>query len=174
AVRGFNKDAYVCAELLDRKYEKYLKIYNCDEIYFSKEFSRYLLSRASSGRAISHIYSELMSEESGVTLTTCDVPENFIGKEYFQLKQKVMTEAGDTVVIGVIENTGNIRKRKNEALQHAQKNPDISSLVMNLQEVKYMVANKPVINPPDTYILNRHSMYIVINGSSCTQSREKA
>ena len=50
------------------------------------------------------------------------------------------------ILIGLLENTGNFYARKKEALNEAQKTADISRLVGNLQTVKELKANTPVLN----------------------------
>ncbi len=71
-------------------------------------------------------------------------------------------EAERTILIGVLENTGNIFQRKREALQEAQKTPDISRLVSNLQEVKELRGNLPVFNPEPDYEIKSFSRAILI------------
>ena len=39
-IKNLNKKAYVCAEILDTKYEKYLQLSHCDEILLSRDFYR--------------------------------------------------------------------------------------------------------------------------------------
>jgi voltage-gated potassium channel len=65
-----------------------------------------------------------------------------------------------------LENTGNIYHRKKEALAEAQKTPDISKLVENLQSVKKLFPNNPVLNPGDGYIVKQNSKAIVVTGDS--------
>jgi voltage-gated potassium channel len=69
-------------------------------------------------------------------------------------------------VIGLLENTGKIYDRKKEALSEAQKTPDISKLVENLQRVKEITPNYPVLNPGDDYIIKNNSKAIVVPRTS--------
>ncbi|MBN2546291.1 MAG: hypothetical protein JXB50_10875, partial [Spirochaetes bacterium] len=68
----------------------------------------------------------------------------------------------NSILIGLIENTGNFFSRKQEALNDAQKTADISKIIENLNKVKELKANNPVFNPGFDYKIKDHSMAIVI------------
>ena len=68
-------------------------------------------------------------------------------------------------MIGLLENTGKIYFRKKEALAEAQKTADISKLVENLQNVKKISPNQPVLNPGDDYMIKRNSKAILVGRS---------
>ncbi len=161
-IDSMNKNIYTCAELIDEKFEKYLRLANCDEIILSREYSKILIANAASASGVSHIASELLNPEYG-RLLTYDFPEYFIGKTFGELKSYFEGEFG-YILIGVLENTGKIYYRKKEALAEAQKTPDISKLVENLQNVKKLVPNKPVLNPGKDYIIRKNSKAIIIRG----------
>jgi len=165
-IDSMNKNIYTCAEIIDEKYEKYLKLANCDEIILSRELNRVLLANAASASGISHIATELLSPERR-GLVTFNFPHRFIGKPFKELKEYINTNYGE-LVIGLLENTGKIYFRKKEALSEAQKTADISKLVENLQKVKTLIPNNPVLNPPDEYIVKKNSKVIVI-----TRRKEK-
>ncbi len=159
-IDAMNKNIYTCAEVIDVKYEKYLQLANCDEIILSREYSRELLANAASASGISHIASELLDPERR-GLTTEGFRSGFVGKPFKEL-QSYYRENGGAIVIGLLENTGKIYLRKKEALAEAQKTPDISTLVENLQMVKRLFPNMPVINPGDDYIVKKNSRAILI------------
>jgi voltage-gated potassium channel len=160
SVNNMNKNVYICAELIDVKFVTYLKVANCDEIILTREYSRELLANAASASGISHIAAELLNPiKRG--LVTVDLQSNFIGKPFGDLQAHYKGSTGD-IVIGLLENTGNIYHRKREALSEAQKTPDISKLVENLQSVKRLFPNNPVLNPGDEYIIKQNSKAIVV------------
>lgn len=163
-IDSMNKNIYTCAEVIDAKYEKYLKLANCDEIILSREYSRELLANAASASGISHIASELL-DPARRGLTTVDFQRGFVGKTFRELQDHFCEIRGD-LVIGLLENTGKILLRKKEALSEAQKTPDISKLVENLQSVKQLFPNKPVINPAGDYVVKKNSRAIVIPGEN--------
>ncbi|OHD63034.1 MAG: hypothetical protein A2176_09450 [Spirochaetes bacterium RBG_13_51_14] len=162
-IKSISKSIYTCAEILDEKFERYLRFSNCDEIILSTEYNRSIIANASAGSGISHVISELLSVNADVSITTQDVPKKFIGKTYGELFDHYL-ERSRTILIGMLENTGNFYTRKTEAIREAQKTPDISKLVDNLKDVKQLVANMPVINPAPDYVIARYSRAIIIEG----------
>ncbi len=162
-IKSISKTVYTCAEILDEKFERYLRFSNCDEIILSSEFNRSIIANASSGSDISQVISELLNVNAGVSIVTLEIPGKFIGKTYGELFDFYMAK-NRTILIGILENTGNFFTRKTEAIRDAQKTPDISKLVDNLKVVKQLMANLPVINPATGYQIGRYSRAIVIEG----------
>ena len=160
-IDALNKDIYTCAEIIDEKYEKYLKLANCDEIILTRELSRILISNAATASGISHVAAELLRPRRG-GLATQKIPSQFVGKTFRDLTNYFSTTYGD-ILIGLLENTGKIYYRKKEALSEAQKTADISTLVVNLQNVKRIVPNKPLLNPGEEYIVKRYTKAIVVS-----------
>jgi voltage-gated potassium channel len=163
-IDSLNKNIYTCAELIDEKFEKYLKLANCDEIILTRELNKVLIANAASASGISHIASELLSPKRKC-LDTAAFPNRFIGKSFAELATFYKDSKQD-IVIGLLENTGKIYDRKKEALSEAQKTPDISKLVENLQRVKEITPNYPVLNPGDDYIIKNNSKAIVVPRTS--------
>jgi voltage-gated potassium channel len=164
-IKNLNKKAYVCAEILDTKYEKYLQLSHCDEILLSRDFSRSMLASASLGLGLSHVVRALLSKEGGAGMTTRDFPASYLGKTYKELKTHFEAQKA-VVLIGLLENTGNILTRKKEALREAQKNPNISDIIPELKTVKALSANVPVLNPPGEYSIKKFTKAICIVGSA--------
>jgi voltage-gated potassium channel len=160
-VKSISKSVYVCAELMDSKYVRYLRFSNCDEIILSSEYNKLLIANASAGTGISHVISELLNVNIGSNINTVELPKNFIGKKFFEL-QEYYRDKGNSILIGLLENTGNFFMRKKEALDEAQKTPDISKLIDSLKMVKTLLPNQPVINPEPGYEIKKYSMAIVI------------
>lgn len=69
------------------------------------------------------------------------------------------------ILIGVLENTGNFYKRRQEALAEAQKNPNMEKIVANLKKIKTLQSNIPVFNPPKDYLIPDSSKAIFIHGN---------
>jgi voltage-gated potassium channel len=162
-IKSLSKTVYTCAELLDEKFERYLRFSNCDEIILTSEYSRSILANASAGSGISQVISELLNVNADVSITTQEIPAKFIGKSFGELFNYYL-DRNRTILIGILENTGNFYSRKTQAIQEAQKTPDISKLVDNLKVVKQLVANMPIINPATDYTLGRYSRAILIEG----------
>jgi len=160
-IESLTKRVYVAAELLDEKFEKYLKLAHCDEIILSREYSKMILANASAASGVSHVLEELLSPAYGRGLEIKEIPEEFIGRSFGRLGDYFNLKFG-SICIGVLENTGNFYSRKKEALNEAQMTPDISKLVENLRSVKQLVPNHPVINPGRSYVVKKNSRAIVI------------
>ncbi len=160
-IESLTKRVYVAAELLDDKFEKYLKLANCDEIILSREYSKMILANASSASGISHVLQDLLSPQHGQGLEIRSIPDWLIDEPFGKLIDFYNATYG-SICIGLLENTGNFYQRKREALNDAQMTPDISKLVENLRTVKELVPNKPVINPGREYTIRKNSKAIVI------------
>jgi len=164
-IKSISKSIYTAAELLDAKFERYLRFSNCDEIILSTQYNRSLIANASAGSGVSHVISELLDVHTGATINTLEIPDSFVGRAFGDLFDHYLSK-DRTILIGLLENTGNFFQRKKEAIREAQKTPDISTLVDNLKTVKSLVANLPMINPRTDYIIKKYSRAIIIEGSS--------
>lgn len=159
-IKTISKDIYTCVELIDAKFKRYLENVHCDEIILSREHNRILLANATVASGIAHIVHDLLHVEEG-RLASRDFPARFVGDTFANLSRYFM-EVENSILIGMLENTGNIFQRKREALRAAQKTPDISRLVANLQQVKELRGNLPVFNPGPDYQIKSYSRAILI------------
>jgi len=155
------KEIYTCAELLDSKFEQYLELAHCDEIILSRDYGRIMLANASAATGVSHVINEIIDVHSATPVRIVDFPETYIGKTFADLAGELLKHEKH-ILIGILENTGNIFHRKQEVLKEAQKTPDISKLIVNLQKIKKIKPNDPIINPGDGYIIKKHSKAIII------------
>ncbi|MBW1744318.1 MAG: NAD-binding protein [Deltaproteobacteria bacterium] len=159
-IKSISKDIYTCVELIDSKFERYLQSVHCDEIFLSRHHNRLLLANASAASGVSHVVRDLLDMEES-RLVTREFPAKFVGDTFASLSQHFM-EDERSILIGLLENTGNIFQRKKEALRMAQRTPDLSRLVANLQEVKKLQGNHPVFNPGPDYEIKQYSRAILI------------
>lgn len=156
----------VAAEILDSKMDQYLKIANVNEIIYSREYNRLLLGNASGGTGISNILFDLLDPKTPTLITTQMVPDHLISKTYGEFKTEFEGRYPKSVVIGILENTGNSHTIKELALRQAQKTPDMGKLVQNLKSVKEMKCNHPVFTPETSYVIREGAMAIVIETRS--------
>ena len=160
-IRAMDRDVYICVELLDRKYEHYLRQAMCDEIILIRDYSNLLLANTSSTSGISHIVQNLLDVTvSGVKLKTAEIPAEYIGRQYSKYREFVTSPR--SLCLGIMENTGSPNRMKMMSLRDAQKTSDISRLISNLQEVKNLSVNQPVLHPDESYVIPNHSMGIVL------------
>lgn len=161
-IKAMAKDVYTTAELLDMKYESYLKQAMCDEVIYSRDFSRRIIANTTATNGMSHIvYNMLASDQSNSRLATLGIPEEYMGKTYGEYKS-AFNVFKSSVLIGILENTGSPHRVKMEALREAQKTSDVSRLVNNLRKVKGLEVNRPFLVPPDDYVLQKYSKAIVL------------
>ena len=163
-VKSILKSIYLCAELLDAKFERYLRFSSCDEVILSSEYNKSLIANASAGTGISHVISQLLNVNADVSINTVEFPKKFIGKSFSDLIEYYKKD--NAIVIGLLENTGNFFMRKKEALEEAQKTPDISRLVDSLKMVKTLEPNLPVLNPDPGYEIKKYTMAILVERRS--------
>lgn len=162
-IKNLNPKIYCVAEIIDSKFEKHLSLAHCDEIILSADYGQNLLIQASSGKGMSHILRELISEESDSGILICDIPQKFVGNNYGEFRLSLKTS---DILIGLLENTGNFYSRRKEALAEAQKNPNVEEVVSNLKKVKSLKSNLPVFAPKDNYIIPKNAKAIFIHGNS--------
>jgi len=170
-IKAIAKSVYVCAEIVDSKFERYLRFSNCDEIIMTSEYTRSLLASASAGTGVSHVVSELLNVNAPVSITTVDIPKKLFGKSFQELSKYYSLKDG-SILIGLLENTGNFFIRRKEALEEAQKTADISMLVDNLKFVKTLLPNLPVINPPADYEIKKYTMAIIIESRTGSAKKD--
>ena len=160
-IKAISRDVYVTAEVLDKKYESYLKTAMCDEILFSRDFGRQMLANTSATNGMSHIIYDLLTQSGGTSrLSTEAIPSEAVNKTYADLKGHF--QGPDRILLGVLENTGSPNRMKVEALRDAQKTADVSKLITNLQKVKGLEVNKPVFLPEDDHPIQRYTQAIVL------------
>lgn len=161
-LNSLNPSLYICAEVQTVKYKHYLEHMKCDEVVLSEEYTRFLLANATVYSGITKVVSSLLNSGSGDSLKLVHVPAEFINKPYHKVVDHYKKSAG-ALVIGIVENMGMEREFKQNALSEAQKAPDISTLVKNLQGIHSMERNRTVLNPEDDYVIRKHSGIILIS-----------
>ncbi len=161
-LKSLNPDLYICAEVLTFKYKKHLTDFNCDEVVHGSQYTRFLLASAVGSSGITNVVDKLLDRGDNAFLSLDPVGSNFIGKDFKTITDTYKENTGK-IVIGILENMGAENLLKKEAIDEAQKTPDISTLVKKLKEVRELERNKAVMNPPDDYIIKNHSAIIAIN-----------
>lgn len=159
-IEKINKNSYICAEIFDSKFVKYLQQSHCDEIVLSKDFSKKVIINSVATNGFSNIIEELINSKNNSRLLTVEIKNEFIGKKFEELFNYYRNE--NSLLIGLLENVGNFYIRKTEAIKEAQKTPDISKLVENLKLIKKLKPNEPIINPPSEYIIKPKSYAIIL------------
>ncbi len=152
----------VAAELIDASMDQYLRLAHVSEIIYSREHSRLLLALASGGVGIINVYHALLSPHGNCFVATRTIPQEWVGKTYGELQKYQIESDPKATLIGVLENSGNSFVAKEAALHRAQQTPNVRELVNNLQAVKALKFNHPIMNPGTGYQLVNGTMMIVI------------
>ena len=155
----------MAAELLDLKFESYLRMAQCDEIIYSKEYPRILLANGAKSAGLAHIIFDLLTVHTDARILTVSIPPDLVGKTFSDLAAYCKQLDG-SIAIGLIENTGKVGEMKKEALRQAQKNPNTRTVLTRLKEVRQIGANVPVLNPKKDYKIKNYSLAVLIGNKS--------
>jgi voltage-gated potassium channel len=120
-----------------------------------------MLVNASVSAGLSQVLHDLLDIKDPHGMATVSIPAESVGKTFGELAAHFKGAGGD-LLIGVLENTGQSLAIKRQALRAAQKTEDVATLLENLRVVKDLVSNKPVLNPPDGYVIPEHARAIII------------
>lgn len=161
SMSNINPGMYIAAELIDSKFEKHLRMAHCDEIILTTDYEHNLLASASGGMGYSNVMRALISDDADSGILIEDIPSQFFGKSYSEYRKSL---SYPKILIGLLLNTGNFHQRRKDALREAQRNPDIKTVVGNLNKVKMLKSNQPVLTPPDDYIIMRNTKAIFVRG----------
>ena len=164
-MQNLNPSVYIAAELLDSKFEKHLQLAHCDEIILTQDYEHSLLATASSGLGYSNVIRALISDDADTGILIGDIPPSFIGKTYREFEDDQWNNGNKNgVVVGLLLNTGNFHQRRRDALRDAQKNPNVKDVISNLQKVKTLKSNEPVLTPAPDFIIQKNTKAIFVRG----------
>jgi len=154
-LKSFNHNLYIIAEIINPKFESYLEKIGCDEIILSEEYNKYLISKAIIDPGISKVIGNLIMNENFKILT-----KEYSNHTFKEVFNKLLEE--NIILIGIIENYGNVNKFKKEYIKEAEKSPDINELYKHIHNLKTIQTNKIIISPNSDYIIQKYSALIVI------------
>jgi len=154
-LKSFNHNIYIIAEIINPKFESYLEKIGCDEIILSEEYNKYLISKAIIDPGISKVIGNLIMNENFKIIT-----KNYFSLTFKEVFDKLLKE--NIILIGVIENYGNINEFKKEYVKEAEKSPNINELYKQIHNLKNIETNKIIISPNADYVIQKHSALIVI------------
>ncbi len=165
-IKGISRDIYTCAELLDPKYEDYLRRSFCNEIILVRDASRQLLVASTRNEGMSHVIQELLclheeAEKQGkVRINARPVPERLIGREYRELCADF--QSSKIVLLGLIENSGTPGKIQSALICKAQKEHNVRNVIDYMRDARNIELNKPCLMPDADYIIKPFSKLIVL------------
>ncbi len=164
-IKGISRNIYTCAELLDPKYEDYLRRSFCDEIILVRDASRQLLVVSSKIDGMSHVIQNLLSlhesEHNVVCINASSVPHHLVGKEYNEV-QKLYNNNKKIILLGLIENSGTAKDIQKWLIRKAQKENSVKDVLRYINEAKSIELNKPFFMPEENYIIKPFSKLIFL------------
>ncbi|MBU3916594.1 NAD-binding protein [bacterium] len=161
-INNLNKRAYKIAEILDSRYEEALDQSNVEEIYLEDEFTRIMLANGSHGIGITKVLREFINLNKTILEIRAIDPKYFNGS--FKQLLKNASNPGK-LVLGLLEETGNIYARKSEKIHQAQIQSNIRGQVEELKKVKDLTPNSVIIAPSSDYCINPNSKLILLSTS---------
>ena len=159
-IKTLNPRCHVCAIVQTERYRNYLEAQNCDEIIYTEEYSRYILSTVTSYTGMANVMRALFDNGNGISIQILPVEEAWRERRYAELAAHYK-ERG-ILTLGVLENMGAEKTIKHAILADAMKSPNYGEIVQKLKTVKDAERNHPLLNPPDDYVLGANMGVIVL------------
>jgi len=154
-LKSLHKDIYLIVEIINPKFETYLEKIGCDEIILSEEYNKYILSKAITDPGISKVIGNLIKDKNFKIINPKKTKIT-----YGEIFNQMLKEG--SLLIGVIENYGNLKQFKKEYIKEAEKSPNIKQLYSKIHELKNTETNKVILNPNQDYKIEKHTALIVI------------
>ena len=160
-IKTLNPRCHVCALVQTERYRNYLEAQNCDEVIYTEEYSRYILSTATSYTGMANVLRALFDNGNGISIQILPVEPEWRDKTYAELAAYCKNEKG-ILTLGVLENMGAEKTIKHSILSDAMKSSNYGEVIQKLKTVKDAELNHPLLNPPDDYVLGRNMGLIVL------------
>ena len=160
-IKTLNPRCHVCALVQTERYRNYLEAQNCDEVIYTEEYSRYILSTATSYTGMANVLRALFDNGNGISIQILPVEQEWRDRTYAELAAYCKKEKG-ILTLGVLENMGAEKTIKHSILSDAMKSSNYGEIIQKLKTVKDAELNHPLLNPPDDYVLGRNMGVIVL------------
>jgi len=160
-IKTLNPRCHVCALVQTERYRNYLEAQNCDEVIYTEEYSRYILSTATSYTGMANVLRALFDNGNGISIQILPVEQEWRDRTYAELAAYCKKEKG-ILTLGVLENMGAEKTIKHSILSDAMKSSNYGEVIQKLKTVKDAELNHPLLNPPDDYVLGRNMGLIVL------------
>ena len=160
-IKTLNPRCHVCALVQTERYRNYLEAQNCDEVIYTEEYSRYILSTATTSTGMANVMRALLDNGNGISIQILPVEEAWRGRSFGELSAYYKSEKG-VLALGVLENMGAEKTIKHSILADAMKSSNYGEIIQKLKTVKDAELNHPLLNPPDDYVLGPNMGTIVL------------
>ncbi len=160
-IKTLNPRCHVCALVQTERYRNYLEAQHCDEVIYTEEYSRYILSTATNYTGMANVMRALFDNGDGYSIQIQPVTAEWRDKSYYELSSWYKQEKG-ILTLGVLENMGAEKTIKHSILADAMKSSNYGEIIQRLKTVKDAERNHPLLNPPDDFILGPNMGVIVL------------
>ena len=160
-IKTLNPRCHVCALVQTERYRNYLAAQNCDEIIYTEEYSRYILSTVTSYTGMANVLTALFDNGNGISIQILPVEEEWMGRTYAEIAAYYKNETG-ILALGVLENMGAEKTIKHAILADAMKSSNYGEVIQRLKTVKDAERNHPLLNPPEDSVLGMNMGVIVL------------
>ncbi len=159
-IKNLSPRCHVCALVQTERYRNYLEAQKCDEVIYTEEYSRYILSTATNYTGMANVLRALFGGKDGTCVQILPVSDSWQNKTYADLSK--LYKAQGTLTLGILENMGAETAIRHATVADAMKSGDYGEIIQRLKTVKDMERNHPLLNPPDNYILGKNMGVIVL------------
>lgn len=159
-IKSLSPRCHVCALVQTERYRNYLEAQKCDEVIYTEEYSRYILSTATNYTGMANVLRAMFDNGNGISIQILPVGDDWREKPYVDLA-KYYKDQG-TLALGILENMGAETTIKHATLAEAMKASNYGEIIQKLKTVKDTERNHPLLNPPDDYILGSNMGVIVL------------
>ena len=159
-IKALNPRCHVCALVQTERYRNYLEAQNCDEVIYAEEYSRYILSTATSYTGMANVLRALFDNGNGISIQILPVEDAWRDRSYGELSAHYKEEG--ILTLGVLENMGAEKTIKHAILADAMKSSNYGEIIQRLKTVRDAERNHPYLNPPDDYVLGMNMGVIVL------------
>ena len=160
-IKSLNPRCHVCALVQTERYRNYLEAQHCDEVIYTEEYSRYILSTATNYTGMANVMRALLDNGNGISIQILPVGDEWNGKQYAELAAYSKKEKGN-LALGILENMGAEKTIKHTILANAMKSSNYGEVIQKLKTVKDAERNHPLLNPPDDFELGMNMGVIVL------------
>lgn len=159
-IKALNPRCHVCALVQTERYRNYLEAQKCDEVIYTEEYSRYILSTATSYTGMANVLRAMFDNGNGISIQIQPVGSKWQGKSYAELAKHYKDKGN--LALGILENMGAEATIKHATLADAMKASNYGEIIQKLKTVKDTELNHPLLNPPDDYVLGKNMGVIVL------------
>jgi voltage-gated potassium channel len=160
-VKTLNPRCHVCALVQTERYRNYLEAQNCDEVIYTEEYSRYILSTATGYTGMANVMRALLDDRNGISIQISPLGAEWRDRTYGELAAHLKREK-NILALGVLVNMGAEKTIKHAILSDAMKSSNYGEIIQRLKTVKDAELNHPLLNPPDDFVLGLNMGVIVL------------